>query len=270
MLKKFLAAFPLSFVALLAMAAGEDWQSTISHAPAGTFPEPRPMHGSYRFGWSGLIAATGEVRLSKPAQERFQFDAAVHTIAMARNLWKFDVTHAATSDAKTFHPAEVRQVENTRGKRMATDLSFDSSGVTGKRSDGRKPPKTRRFDLPGIFDLHSAFLYLRSQPMKERDTQRIVVYPGKDAYVATLTVVGREKITVPAGTYPAIKLDLQLNRVGKNNALEPHKKFRTASIWISDDDDRLLLRAEAQIFIGTVFAELQSIEFDAKPQLRRD
>jgi len=31
---------------------------------------------------------------------------------------------------------------------------------------------------------------------------------------------------------------------------------------VSDDADRLLLRAEAQIFIGTVFAELQSVRFD--------
>jgi hypothetical protein len=45
--------------------------------------------------------------------------------------------------------------------------------------------------------------------------------------------------------------------------LEPHRKFRHATIWVSDDRDRILLRIEAQIFVGTVFAELQSVRFDS-------
>ena len=66
-----------------------------------------------------------------------------------------------------------------------------------------------------------------------------------------------------AGTYNAIKLDLQLKRINKHLELEPHRKFRRATIWVSDDADRLLLRIEAQIFVGTVFAELQSAHFDS-------
>ena len=73
-------------------------------------------------------------------------------------------------------------------------------------------------------------------------------------------------VTVPAGTYKAIKLDVQLNKIDKKRELEPHKKFRRASVWVSDDPDRLLLRIEASVFIGTVFAELQSVHFaDEKP-----
>ena len=46
--------------------------------------------------------------------------------------------------------------------------------------------------------------------------------------------------------------------------LEPHRKFRRATAWVSDDNDRLPLRIEAQIFVGTVFAELQSVQFEAE------
>ena len=109
-------------------------------------------------------------------------------------------------------------------------------------------------------------LYLRSQPLLDKSSYRVVVYPTTSAYLATVTVAGREKISVGAGNYNAIKLDLQLSKVGKTFELEPHKKFRRATIWISDDADRMVLRAEAQIFVGTVFAELQSVRFDsAKP-----
>jgi hypothetical protein len=137
--------------------------------------------------------------------------------------------------------------------------------VTRTRTEGEGAAArttTREFSLPNLFDLHSAALYLRSQPLKDRSVYRIVVYPATNAYLATLTVVGREKISVRAGTYNAIKLDLKLKRIGKHLELEPHKKFRRASIWVSDDAERLLLRIEAQIFVGTVFADLQSVHFD--------
>ena len=105
-------------------------------------------------------------------------------------------------------------------------------------------------------------LYLRSQSLKDHSVNRVVVYPASSAYLATITVLGREKVSVHAGAYNAIKIDLQLKRIGKNLELEPHRKFRRGTIWVSDDADRMLLRVEAQIFIGTIFAELQSVRFD--------
>jgi hypothetical protein len=54
---------------------------------------------------------------------------------------------------------------------------------------------------------------------------------------------------------------LQLNKVGKTRELEAHRKFRRATVWLSDDSDRLLLKIQAQIFVGTVVVELQSVEF---------
>ena len=68
-------------------------------------------------------------------------------------------------------------------------------------------------------------------------------------------------VKVGAGNYKAIRLDLQLSKVNKQRELEPHKKFSQASVWISDDADRLLLRVEARVFVGTVFADLQSVQF---------
>ncbi|MFL6589525.1 MAG: DUF3108 domain-containing protein, partial [Chthoniobacterales bacterium] len=62
------------------------------------------------------------------------------------------------------------------------------------------------------------------------------------------------------GKFNAIKFDLQLNRI-KDGELQPHRKFRRATAWLSDDADRLVLRIEAQVFVGSVFAELQSVDF---------
>lgn len=244
---------------------GAKWEATVTAASPPSFPGPRPMHARYGFGWSGFPGATADVRLTKPSGDRFQLDGTIHTTGLVRALWKFDATHTSSADAGTLHPLEMKQIENVRNKKTVTSLSFDSSGVTSRETETPARgvgPKIRRFDSPNLFDLYSALLYLRSQPLQDRSIQRIVVYPATSAYLATVTVLNRERLTGPSGTYNAIKLDLQLNKIGKNRELEPHRKFRRATVWLSDDSNRLLLRIQAQIFVGTVFAELQSVEFE--------
>jgi hypothetical protein len=246
-----------------------NWEATLSKEPAGNFSELRPLRASYRFGWSGLTAATGEVHFIKPTNDRFQFDGTARTIGLVRALWKMDVNYRAVANAETLNPIEAQQTENYRSKRVVTHLTFTNSGVTRVRTEGQgsnADTKTKQFVFPNLFDLHSAALYLRSQPLKQGSVYRLAVYPATNAYLAAVTVLGREKVSVRAGSYNAIKLDLHLKRIGKNLELEPHRKFRRATIWVSDDSERIILRIEAQVFVGTVFAELQSVRFDAPKQ----
>lgn len=250
---------------LCSSSLAADWQSTLTREPPGNFPELRPLRASYRFGWAGLTAATGEVHFTAPSQDKFQLDGAGQTIGFVRALWKLDADFHAVANSQTLRPIETQQTENYRKKKLVTRLTFTSNGVTRARTesrDGSTATKTRQFDFTDLFDLPSAMLYLRSQPLTDGSVNRVVVYASTNAYLATVTVVGRDEISVRAGTYKAIKVDLRLDRVGKHLELEPHRKFRRATIWVSDDRDRILLRIEAQIFVGTVFAELQSVRFD--------
>ena len=242
-----------------------DWQATLSKEPAGNFPELRPLRASYRFGWSGVTAATGDIHFTKPSNDRFQLEGTGRTIGFVRALWKLDVTQRAAANSQTLAPIEMQQRESYRSKKIVTHLTFTNSGVTRTRTEGQgdnTETKSKQFAFPNLFDLHSAALYLRSQPLKDGSVYRLPIYPATNAYLAIIKVSGRDRISVHAGTYNAIKLDLQLKRIGKHLELEPYKKFRRATIWVSDDTERLILRIEAQIFVGTVFAELQSMHFD--------
>lgn len=249
-----------------AVYGAASWESTVTSSSPPAFPNPRPLRAHYGFNWSGFPCATAEIRLSKPGGERVQLDLTTRTTGLARALWKFDATGTSSVDADTLRPIAVRQVENDRGNHIVTELTFSPAGVVSKVTETPGPgtPKVRQFDFPRVFDLQSAMLYLRSQPLHERNVQRIVVYSATAPYLATVTVLGRERVTVPAGTFNAIKFDLQLNRI-KDGQLQPHKKFRRASAWLSDDADRVLLKIEAQVFIGSVFCELQSLDLE-KPK----
>ena len=262
--KFFLAAVALLFQLSATIFAAPDWEGTLTKDPPGNFPEPRPVRTTYHFGWSGITAGKGDMHFSKIPGKRFQLDANGGTSGFVRALWKLDATFRGVADADTLRPIESKQVEAYRHKKITTELSFTDAGVSRTRTEtpGSKDNKPKTFNFSGLFDLHGAMLYLRSQPLTDHSVYRIVVYPATSAYLATVTVLGRERISVHAGSYNAIKFDVQLKRVGKDLELEPHRKFRRATIWVSDDENRIPLRVEAQIFVGTVFAELYAVHFD--------
>ena len=207
-----------AFLAFCSSSLAQNWQATLSKEPVGNFPELRPLQVSYRFGWSGLTAGTGDVHFTRPSENKFQLDGTGRTIGLVRALWKLDVNYRAAASAETLRPIETQQSESYRSKKIVTHLTFTNNGVTRARTEGKgaAEAKTRQFNFPNLFDLFSAMLYLRSQPLKDRSVYRVVAYPATNAYLATVTVIGREKISVHAGSYNAIKLDLQLKRVGKH------------------------------------------------------
>src|SRR6266487_5509511 len=101
-----------AFLAFCSSSLAENWQATLSKDPAGNFPELRPLRASYRFGWSGLTAANGDVHFTKPSENKFQLDGTRRTIGFVRALWKLDVNYQAAASAETLRPIETQQIES--------------------------------------------------------------------------------------------------------------------------------------------------------------
>jgi hypothetical protein len=186
------------------------------------------------------------------------------TTGVVRALWKMDSQHVACCRASNLRPISLQQTEIYKGKTetIKADFSPDGPRYLSQVTPAKGPPKKeRRFKFGNVYDLQTSLLFIRSQRLQAGDHYRLVVFPGKAAYLADVNVVGREKIKVPAGSYDAVKCQLSLQEVDKNLELEPYKKFKRAYAWISDDKDRLLLKISAEIFVGSVWTELQSVEF---------
>ena len=107
-------------------------------------------------------------------------------------------------------------------------------------------------------DLFAGILFIRSQPLACGDTVRLLIYPGGSSFFVEIQSAGPRTIYLAAGPREALQLDLNIQRVNhkKDHTLEPHSKFRSGKIWISNDAERVPLRAEVDIFIGYVFAEI--------------
>jgi hypothetical protein len=251
---------------LLVMAgagsARADWRDELSSRQPGSFPALRPVTLDYDCGWSGITAGHVHAQFSRTGADGCELTATAATSGLARLLWRIDATHQAEATLTTLKPQSMHQQEVYHYQTIQTDLDFDDQGVDRLRqsTNDKDPPRRKHYDFPGLFDLQTALLYVRSQPLNTGDIYKIVVYPATAPYLATITVLGREKVKVRAGAYPAIKMDLRLEKVTGDMQLAPHGKFKHATGWLSDDTDRVPLRMNAQIFVGSVWVELAKMQ----------
>jgi hypothetical protein len=130
---------------------------------------------------------------------------------------------------------------------------------------GTTPPKWKRIKLEPIRDLVGGMMFIRSQRLAPGDKVSVAIYPGDAPFLVDIKVLGTESISVGGTRRDALKLDLHIQRINlkKGGRLEPHSKFQSGTIWLSNDADRIPLRAEVRLFIGYVFGEIASCKFTA-------
>lgn len=239
----------------------EWFQNLTSRRPPGNFTPPPALRMVYRFGWSGLPAARAEVQF-QAGHGVFQSDATGGTYGFPRSLFRLDITFRSTTDRATLHPLHLFQEERYRAETVRTNVDYKPDRLVALRevTPEKNPPKPNTFDLTPAFDIQSAVLWLRSTPLQTGQKETFIVWPSNAPYLATVTVLGRERIRVAGEERPAIKVDLQLKRIDKNLQLKEHRKFKGGRAWLSDDELRIPLRVETDIFVGYVYAELESIQ----------
>lgn len=256
------ASLQAAAVAGAAWNPGPDWESEVTTTPPGAIPAPKPVVLRYSFGWSGIEAGRAKVNFST-TRNGYAVSAEGGTVGMARSLWVFDVAHRAKSKGDTFEPIGFEQTETLKTKKNQYSAIFNAKGVEAtktERVDGKPKKSERRFRFPGTLDLFSAYLYLRTFPWSPGDEATIALFPAFTPYLIHLEALGAERISVPAGEYDAIKIRLDIRKIGKKKSLAGFKKFKRATMWISNDDDRYVLKVDTDLFIGTVYAQLVGVE----------
>jgi hypothetical protein len=242
-----------------------DWSGSLTTAKGpGTFTPPPSMRLAYRFGWCGLQAAKADIHFFSPTRNTFEIDATGGTSGFPRALFKLDIYHQAMENKLTLRPIHFFQEEKYRSETVKTNVDFESNQVTGLREKipGDHPATPNIFKFSPVFDMATALLWVRSQPLADGETESIVVWASNAPYLAKVTVLGRDTIKINGREEKAIKLDLKLHGIDKKMHLKQYKLFKGGRGWLSDDAKRIPLRIEADVFVGYVFAELESVQLE--------
>jgi hypothetical protein len=236
------------------------WASSVTTDKGpGKFPPPPNVHLTYRFGWSGITAAEADVRLVNK-DGTTKTTASGGTTGFARTLFKCDLDHECISQRESCLPVHIVQDEKYANQTVHTTIEFNSKSTTSLRevTPSKDPPKPKTLEFYPVYSLETALLWLRSQPLTDGEREVMVVYANNAAYLGAIRVVGRERIRIGQTERNAIKVEFNFKTIDQHLQLKTYKRFKSGRGWLSDDEYRLPLRVEADIFIGYVFAELET------------
>jgi len=99
----------------------------------------------------------------------------------------------------------------------------------------------------------SFFYFLRTIPLEVGKTYTFDRYFKPDRNPVTITVVRRERIKVPAGTFDAIVLHPTIKAKGVFG------EGGQAEIWVADDSSRIMLQMKSKLKIGSLNLYLKQI-----------
>lgn len=254
---------------LLLGCSGDRWRWAVPQKASDEFPVLARMpfgpgeELEFEFGWNGIAAASLVTSLSSMAEngrEELVLEYKGKTAPVIDRFWRCEAHGRTCMDAHTLQPylAEFATRTGSRQKTIETRYDWDSgvaSSTIKKLRRGKTSEKEVR--LKPTLDIPSVFLMVRADVVPAKATRTLKVLNGDTVYEVTLTPAGKERLTVAAGSFDACQYDVGVRELKKEEPADDAQpvQYRSVRAWI-DESSRMLLRIEAQVSVGHVYAEL--------------
>ena len=239
------------------------WEATLTAPAIHPFPKIEPFEATYQFGWEGLRAGSAAVRLNKGEHGSRTITATGGPNRLIRKLWEYQANYFGEAGPNGEVPSWFHMDEKISKGDLLSVARFDQDSVFACHRLLSESKHWEQAALPGVRDLFAAMLFVRSQPLMDGDRLRLSVFPDQGPYLVDLKVMGRDMVTIMGSQVKAIRFSVSIQSIQthghKMGSLEPHKKFRSGRVWMSDDERRIPLRAEVDVFIGAVFGEITKL-----------
>lgn len=249
------------FACALQAAADPAWKAELSPATFGPHAPVRSGSLDLTVSWKGMLDA-GKLTVKFAPKDAnkpntYVVTSSAASLSPAASLFPFQSHFWAELDPSSFQPRLFHAVETDRQETVTTTTRFTESQVSYKetttaRNQGTPSLKQGSFQFAPVLDIFAAMLYVRSQKLDPGDRLTFVVQPFKTPYLVHVNVDNRELHL----DRHAIRLTVGMRKIHpKTLDLMPYKKMtRDATLWLSDDADRMPIEFRAAVFIGDVRA----------------
>ena len=277
-LGRLLAAY---FLALsLAFARGSESQvSTSEDWPEADFPSAS-MRGAgfapgesftFRMQW-GFIRRAGTTKIttrlddSEDGTQALIVETKTNSNGLADALYPIDLFLKARLDTEEWRLIDSA-MKGSEGKRLRDmDSVFDYETNTMEHLDRHYADRSGNKDLPYPFpiDDSSAMLQMRGWDLTPGNQYPLLVNSKGKLYYIEMRVAEKTRISSKFGKRDAYRIE-------PVNAYPEGKLFREGgnfTFWISDDEERLPLRFDVKINIGTLSMMLEDYTLAKKFQAR--
>lgn len=107
---------------------------------------------------------------------------------------------------------------------------------------------------PPVYDVLAAFYRVRTMPLEPGRRFYLTSHENRKEYPLRVSVIGRERVETPAGTFDCIVLEPTL----RSGAF--FKNEGRLSIWLTDDERRMPVLMRSKLPIGAISVELIAFE----------
>ena len=193
--------------------------------------------------------------------EVFHFAMTAKTYPIIDLFYKVRDRVDAYTDRKMSHSVlyKKRQLEG-RTKRDVL-VTFDWDRQEAQYSNfGKKKKKISV--LAGSFDPLSALYAFRLHHLEENSEVRLAVTDGKKSIVGKARVIRREEIETGMGVFDTYVVEPELKDIRGVFEKSTNAKMK---LWITADDRRIPVLLRSEVLIGSVVAELISINSGSRP-----
>jgi hypothetical protein len=252
----------LAVFLLTLLTAQADWKSNILSYSDG---RQTPFHSTkldYVLSWNGAINS-GKLTIELGKRDKrypniFLTHAYGRSIGAAYALFPYTFTFTSFAKPKSHRPLVFVADEKDRKETIDTKNSYKAPGIhhyskTFVFKGKKEHIKKHTFATEAIHDPITAMLAIRKQALNKGDIVNLCCHPFASPYLITVKVLGREKHL----ERNCIKLDVQIQKIDKTTGnLKQYKKLKKATMWISDDSQRIPIELRSKVFIGDVRATL--------------
>lgn len=246
-----------------AAAAPPEWAAELTSAAPGKHSPLPPCVLDMELSWKGMVNS-GKLRMEFAPKDVKKSGALVvrssaSSLGAAASLFPYQNHFWSELDPTTFKPRFFHATESDRKETVTTTTRHFGNRVECREStrltkSGKVTAKDHKFTYSPVFDIFSAMLHIRSQKLAEGDRITLVVHPFDKPYLLRVKVLGRENHL----GRDTIRLSVGMRKINpKTMELMPYKKLKSdATLWLSDDKDRIPVEFRAAVFIGDVRATL--------------
>lgn len=210
--------------------------------------------------YTGINAATLSIEV-KPevryqSRDVYHFQAKAQTAEFYRWIYSLNDVVDSLVDKEHFVSWKYSLIQKEKNKDIEDIQFYDRNLLTTfsnyKKTKNKKTEESKKENEIPFYgqDYFSSFFFIRGLPLKEKDHYIFPTTTKSDTWLMSIKVLGREKVEIGVGEFKAIKLELMTKYTGDLAKKGP------IIIWLSDDENRMLLKVSADVKIGSVKLEL--------------
>lgn len=214
---------------------------------------------SYEVAWQGIRVADAEIIVHDRMDDKVGHTYRVQAIARTRKgidlLYSLHHRSESVFGLETLKPLRFRSEQNEKRRQSWREVIFEDDGkVVARSSNTRQEISDYEFYPQNqMLDPITAAFLARGLPIEVGHKVDFDVFNGKHRFLITFEIEARETLNLQGVPRAAFRVKPNVRRLTEQGV---EKKLRSATIWISDDSAREILRIRSEVFVGAVSLDL--------------